>query len=123
MTPVDGLAQWLVASHRYLLVLATTGIGITGSRVASDPRSIPDWLLLGSAALAMYVTEVCREAEHTATKLPAYTAAQRRQARVDAFWARGSRTAMALALLVVVLAISAIVIAWATTGRPVVAGD
>ena len=107
----DGALAFLVQANRYVLVLATTVLGIAGSRVASDPKSLADWLIVSGAALALFVSDVCREAMDTASRLRTNTKEQRTRARADAFRARAPRITPLLFLLSVVLPLGGLAIA------------
>jgi hypothetical protein len=64
------LRHRIVRLHRATLVVATTVLAIGGSRVATDPSSLPDWLLTLSGALGMYLADEAREADDTVRQLP-----------------------------------------------------
>lgn len=90
-------------------MLSTLALGILGSRVADDPRRVSDWVLVGSAALFLYLGDVLSDCEKTArasVTLPRITA----KVRADAFRAYAPRAAVpasALALLGLVLGLAA----------------
>lgn len=59
----------IVQSNRILLVVSTVGLGVAGSKVATDVHDYPWWLLLASFAVGLWLSDVCRQTDDRAREL------------------------------------------------------
>ena len=55
--------------HRALFVMATTGVAIAGSRVASDSSEVSSWLLVAGFGLLLFGADSLRSVEEAAVEL------------------------------------------------------
>jgi hypothetical protein len=96
---IDWFAHRVVPAHRVIFVVATALLGVAGSFVASDPRSISSWIFFVGSALGMYAGDVCNEIETDARTLASPGEPAGSDARLDALESRRPRALIAICIL------------------------
>ena len=71
--------------HRALFVMATTGVAISASRVASESSDVPSWLFVVGFGLLLFGADLLRSVEETALKLARTSNQPLPPTRVDVF--------------------------------------
>ena len=96
--------------HRALFVLATTGVAISGSRIASDPGEHHSWLFALGFGLLLFAADVLKSVEESAVALSRTSAQPLGRTRVDRFIAsQPGRTIAVIVAGLLAIAIAAVV--------------
>jgi hypothetical protein len=69
MALVDRWPQPIMRFHRALLIVATVGLAVAASRVASNSSEVGSWLLTLAFGLLLLLADVAREIEEAAQAL------------------------------------------------------
>lgn len=59
----------LIRANRTLLVVSTVGLGIVGSRVATDLKEYSSWFLVAAFAILLAVSDAARDYDERAREL------------------------------------------------------
>src|SRR5713101_7912257 len=100
----------VVPFHRALLVGATIGIAISGSRIASDPSEAASWLFLGGCGLFLLLADISRNINEAAGVLAASSGEARSVALRDIYSARGPAAARWLVLIAILLLLAGVIL-------------
>ena len=95
--------------HRFLLIIATIGIGVAASRVAADASESPSWLLLGGCGLMLAAADVLREVEVAATQLSVASQVDITRTRADVLRTKRPLVVAIVLVLGICLALAALV--------------
>lgn len=71
--------------HRALLVMATTGVAVSGSRVASEPHVVSSWLFVVGFGLMLFSADLLKSVEEAAVELARTSGRPLPLTRVDVF--------------------------------------
>jgi hypothetical protein len=119
---MDSLHHWplpMVRFHRALLIVATVGVAVAASRVATDVSEVGAWLLTAAFALLLVVADLAREVEEAAQSLSDSSGQSRHDARRDIFATRYPKSISKTLTVVVVLVIaSAVAYSWHDITHP-----
>jgi hypothetical protein len=112
----DGLlksgAAKIAGFHRVLLVLSSVGLGVMGSRVATDLADWGSWALVAAFALLLFVADVARNIEERGKTIAVTTKTPLGAARRDVTTSSESRVITVATLLAVVFAAASLLLAW-----------
>ena len=75
----------MIRFHRALLIVATVGVAVAASRVATDASDVGSWLLTAAFALLLLVADLAREVEEAAGSLADSSGQSREAARRDIY--------------------------------------
>jgi hypothetical protein len=100
----------VVRAHRVLLVLATLGLAIAGSRVATDLKAVGNWLIVAGATIFLYFADWCREVDEAAALLRVRTREDRARARTDVFNARAPKGMLLLPIVALILLMAGVLL-------------
>lgn len=109
---MEPLHHWplpMIRFHRALLVVATVGVAVAASRVATDTSEVGGWLLTAAFALLLLVADLAREIEEAAQSLSDSSGETRDDARRDIYTTRHPRSISMTLLLAVVLLVGSVV--------------
>jgi hypothetical protein len=113
---MDSLHHWpvpMIRFHRALLIVATVGVAVAASRVATDTSEIGGWLLTAAFALLLLVADLAREVEEAARSLSDSSGESRHDARRDIYASRNPKSvSMTLAVAVALFAASVVAYSW-----------
>lgn len=79
------MASRIAELHRALFVMATTGVAISASRVASDAGDVVAWLFVAGSGLVLFGSDLLRSVEDAAVELSRTSDQPLPQARIDVF--------------------------------------
>ena len=71
--------------HRAIFVMATAGVAISGSRVASEPGDLSSWLFVVGFSLGLFSADLLRSVEEAAVQLARSSATRLSLTRIDFF--------------------------------------
>jgi len=112
----------IVRSHRAILVLSTVGLGVCGSLVADQPSTAGRWLLIGSFAVLLGLSDWCRHVDEFARELVRSAKVSYRQAAADFVSTRRSLASLVLALAVWLALLAASLVAGLGSTTPTSVG-
>ena len=79
------MVSYTAKLHRALFVLATTGVAISGSRIAAESSEVSSWLFVAGFGLLLVGADLLRSVEETAVELARTSSQPLTPTRVDVF--------------------------------------
>ena len=112
----------VVPFHRASLIVATVGLAIAGSRVASHPAELPAWVVMVGAAVILVVADLSKNIYERAKALAGSATASVHDALRDIYGAEGPTAARwlllaGIALILVGIALYALGVGVSGTAR------